>query len=295
MGKEMLLTSEKFGSIEELSYKDDVSLFSHIGEYSQMQPLKLDFFVLLVCLNGHGSLNINGVDYRVDASKMFVCKPNIIVDKSSVSLDFECRGMALSPKFIEQLGRVADGGWDLGVFLGKNPVLPLSDDDIKLFLQYYDLLRTKVTRSPSRHQDAVMQALFRAFMLEFFDIMDRHVKLTPPNFTSSEMLFRHFVEVLMADYPRQRSVEHYASRLCVTPKYLSAVSKSVSGSTASEVINRCITDDVRRLLNDPDKSVKEISNELGFPNLSFFGKYVKRMLGMSPKTYRKSLGATAGE
>ena len=93
-----------------------------------------------------------------------------------------------------------------------------------------------------------MQALFRAFMLEFFDIMDRHVKLTPPNFTSSEMLFRHFVEVLMADYPRQRSVEHYASRLCVTPKYLSAVSKSVSGSTASEVINRCIIDDVRRLL-----------------------------------------------
>lgn len=40
---------------------------------------------------------------------------------------------------------------------------------------------------------------------------------------------------------------------------------------------------------------KEISNELGFPNLSFFGKYVKRMLGMSPKAYRKSLGVIAGE
>lgn len=295
MDKEMTLASEQFGNIEELSYKDDISLFSQIGEYSQMQPFKLDFFVLLVCLNGHGSLNINGVDYKVDAGKLFVCKPHIIVEKSSVSLDFECRGMALSSKFMEQLGRVADGGWDLGMFLGKNPVLSLSDDEISLFMQYYALLGSKITRSYCRHQDAVMQALFRAFMLEFFDIMDRHVKLTPPNFTSSEMLFRHFVEVLMADYPRQRSVEHYASRLCVTPKYLSAVSKSVSGSTASEVINRCITDDVRRLLHNPDKSVKEISNELGFPNLSFFGKYVKRMLGMSPKAYRKSLGVIAGE
>lgn len=237
MDKEMTLASEQFGNIEELSYKDDISLFSQIGEYSQMQPFKLDFFVLLVCLNGHGSLNINGVDYKVDAGKLFVCKPHIIVDKSSVSLDFECRGMALSSKFMEQLGRVADGGWDLGMFLGKNPVLPLSEDERNLFMQYYDLLSSKITRSYCRHQDAVMQALFRAFMLEFFDIMDRHVKLTPPNFTSSEMLFRHFVEVLMADYPRQRSVEHYASRLCVTPKYLSAVSKSVSGSTASEVIN----------------------------------------------------------
>ena len=64
---------------------------------------------------------------------------------------------------------------------------------------------------------------------------------------------------------------------------------------ASEVIHRCIIDDVRLLLHDPDKSVKEISNELGFPNLSFFGKYVKRMLGMSPKAYRKSLCVIAGE
>ena len=169
MDKEMIMASERFGNIEDLSYKDDISLFSQIGEYSQMQPFKLDVFVLLVCLNGHGSLNINGVDYRVDAGKMFVCKPHIIVEKSSVSLDFECRGMALSSKFIDQLGRVADGGWDLGVFLGKNPVLSLSDDEISLFMQYYALLGSKITRSYCRHQDAVMQALFRAFMLEFFD------------------------------------------------------------------------------------------------------------------------------
>lgn len=95
----MTMASERLGNIEDLSYKDDISLFSQIGEYSQMQPFKLKFFVLLVCLNGHGSLNINEVDYRVDAGKMFVCKPYIIVEKSSVSLDFECRGMALSSKF----------------------------------------------------------------------------------------------------------------------------------------------------------------------------------------------------
>lgn len=73
------MASERLGNIEDLSYKDDISLFSQIGEYSQMHPFRLKFFVLLVCLNGHGSLNINGVDYRVDAGKMFVSKPHIIV------------------------------------------------------------------------------------------------------------------------------------------------------------------------------------------------------------------------
>lgn len=152
------MASEKLGNIEDLSYKDDISLFSQIGEYSQMQPFKLDFLELLVCLNGHGSFNINGVDYRVDAGKMFVCRPHIVVEKSSVSLDFECRGMALSSKFIDQLGLVADGGWDLGMFLGKNPVLSLSEDEISLFMQYYALLGSKITHSSCRHQDAVMQA-----------------------------------------------------------------------------------------------------------------------------------------
>ena len=105
-------------------------------------------FRVVVCLNGHGSLNINGVDYRVDAGKMFVCKPHIIVEKSRVSLDFECRGMALSSKFIDQLGRVADGGWDLGMFLGKNPVLSLSEDEISLFMQYSPSLGQK-SRAPT--------------------------------------------------------------------------------------------------------------------------------------------------
>lgn len=132
------MASERLGNIEDLSYKDDISLFSQIGEYSQMHPFRVS----------------------------------------------------------------------------------LSEDEISLFMQYYALLGSKITRSSCRHQDAVMQAL--------------------------------------------------------------------------EVINRCIIDDVRRLLHNPDKSVKEISNELGFPNLSFFGKYVKRMLGMSPKAYRKSLGVIAG-
>lgn len=41
MDKEMTLASERFSNIEDLSYKDDISLFSQIGEYSQMQPFRV--------------------------------------------------------------------------------------------------------------------------------------------------------------------------------------------------------------------------------------------------------------
>lgn len=273
-----------------IQYKEDIALFQQVKDYHCMEPFRVEYFVLLVCLEGNAALNINGVDYKLGAGQMFVGKPQIVIEKSRASLDFECRGMALSKSFIEQIGSLADGGWDVGLFLGKNPVVPLSADEVGLFVQYYDLLQSKIIRQPCRHQDDVMQALFRAFMLEFFDLMDRFVNVAPPKFTSAEMLFKRFLDTLMSTYPRPRSVEWYADKLCVTPKYLSAVSKTVSGSTASEVINKSITDDIKRLLRNPDISIKEIANELDFPNLSFFGKYVKRMLGHSPKAYRKAIG-----
>lgn len=47
--------------------------------------------------------------------------------------------------------------------------------------------------------------------------------------------------------------------------------------------------DVEYQLKRTRKSIKEIANELDFPSLSFFGKYVKRYLGVSPREYRDKL------
>ena len=71
-----------------------------------------------------------------------------------------------------------------------------------------------------------------------------------------------------------------------------APKKDCSGYTASDLINRYVVKDIDYLLKKRDKSVKEICNELEFPNLSFFGRYVKKHLGLSPKQYRESI---AGE
>ena len=49
-------------------------------------------------------------------------------------------------------------------------------------------------------------------------------------------------------------------------------------------------DDVRYYLLNSDMSVKEICDHLGFPNLSFFGKYCRRAFGLSPTEFRKQKG-----
>ena len=45
----------------------------------------------------------------------------------------------------------------------------------------------------------------------------------------------------------------------------------------------------KELLSTTDMSIKEIANKLNFSSISFFGKYVRKKLGMSPKHYREML------
>jgi len=44
---------------------------------------------------------------------------------------------------------------------------------------------------------------------------------------------------------------------------------------------------IRQQLRYSNKTIKEICNELDFPNLSFFGKFVREHMGMSPTEYRQ--------
>ena len=106
------------------------------------------------------------------------------------------------------------------------------------------------------------------------------------DFSSAEALFKRFTQMLSHECPKKREVKQYADALCITPKYLSAICKSQSGKTASEIINSITVNHIKNRLTSSDLTIKEIAAEVGFDNLSFFGKYVRRELGMSPRQFR---------
>jgi AraC-like DNA-binding protein len=82
-------------------------------------------------------------------------------------------------------------------------------------------------------------------------------------------------------------VEWYANELCISPKYLSALCKKNSGKTANEWITEHVLEDIRYYLKQTDYSIKQICDLLGFPNPSFFGRYVKDHFGQTPAYFRQ--------
>ena len=181
---------------------------------------------------------------------------------------------------------MSGSNWDARLFIERHPVFALNEEEASLFRQYYDLLRTKLTRPRRKHHRELAHALLTAFLYDFYDTTERFAQFQPPLYTSGERLFKAFTDLVTGTHPRPRNVAWYADRLNVTPKYLSTVVKERSGEPASAFIQRYIISDITYLLRHTTKSIKEIAIELDFPNLSFFGKYVRHHLGCSPKQFR---------
>ena len=82
-------------------------------------------------------------------------------------------------------------------------------------------------------------------------------------------------------------MEWYSSEMCLTPKHLSEVVKQVSGKTAGQWITTLVIIEIKSLLRHTTLSIKEVAQEMNFPNQSFLGKYFKNVEGVSPSDFRK--------
>ncbi len=82
------------------------------------------------------------------------------------------------------------------------------------------------------------------------------------------------------------TVNHMASQLQLSPKYLSDLLKQETGKTALELIHLYMISEAKNLLIGGDRSISEIAYQLGFENPPYFSRLFKKEVGMSPKEYK---------
>ena len=251
---------------------------------------QLNAFTSLLCIQGEGTLSLNNCEVKLQPNDLFLCAAGNVLERKEVSDDFCCYGFYLSRHFLETIHNIPSYIWSLKAYASAHPVTRISEENARVYREYYNLIRSKLeNQQDAANCQIVTNLLIQAFMYEFHDILASHIEMSPGKFTSGDYLFKQFVELLIESYPKPRMIGDYANKLHVTPKYLSMVCKQSCGEGASMLINRYVLNDVKNLLLRPDKSIKEIVNELGFPSVSYFGKYVKNNLGVSPRDYHKQL------
>lgn len=244
----------------------------------------------LLCTKGRSRFLHNYRELSIEEGDMLVCAPGDYLEGVEMSDDFSTCGFYLTEQFFKELSNIPLGLVNARVYISEHPIMHINKRAAEVFKQYYELIRSKLNvETPIKHHKLITDLLLEAFIYEFHDTLENTIEAQPMHFTSGDNLYKDFLNLIFSSYPKPRSVVWYANKLNVTPKYLSSVTKIQGGETASTIINRYVLEDVKRNLMRPEKTIKEIVCELNFPSISFFGKYVKKHLGLAPKFYRKQI------
>lgn len=281
-------TEEEFRKkLEELT-SEDLAVFDELGSVP-IRNFHSDTFILLICLEGKGTCKLEGRTFEVNKHDLVIGHPNMFVENAMVSLDFKCKGIVVSPAFFESIFFLGGNTWEAMLALRKQPILHLSKDEISHSLFNHSVIAHKLSETQLPHHKESLKLLLHSMIYELYDTLSPKLNLDDKgyDYSASEQLFRRFSKLLAEESPRRQEVGYYADRLCVTRKYLSSVCKQESGKTASALINGITINYIKQTLLSTDKTIKEIAFETGFNNLSFFGKYVRRELGLSPREYRQ--------
>lgn len=103
---------------------------------------------------------------------------------------------------------------------------------------------------------------------------------------SYSLLVQHVILRIDMDITADLGLKAHAQALNVNPSYLSTLFKKETGSTLTEYVARKRIDHAIYLLNSTDMQVQTIAQYCGIPDVNYFTKTFKRLIGMTPKEYR---------
>jgi AraC-like DNA-binding protein len=267
--------------------ESDVSTHDKVKDLARLFPLGPMSNLIALCIRGHLSVKTSDQRYDISEGDVLICPPNVVFDNTSFSDDFECRVMCISDHIIQGVLRSKIDVWHHAVYINHVNIISTSDVCREEFGFYYSLVRSKMTNHDKTVPREILLALIRAFLLELCYILENtHDLDTGQKLSQGKVLFNKFISLLSSSDMKRQPITTYASQLAITPKYLTMLCLKYSNKTASEWVVQYTIEEIRFYLKSSNLSIKEISAKLGFSNMSHFGSYVRKHLGVSPSEFR---------
>lgn len=271
---------------------DDIVIIDNVKTLMQTSLAMVNMNLITVGIEGKAQGVMNGRMVEIHKNQVVICPPNVSLCDFMMSPDFEFKAMFLTNRILQSFLREKMSVWNEVMYIHKMNVLTMDWQDVEFYSHFYDMLKLCIDygKDDPYHTDIIYSLLRGAFL----GVCGRLKKLVPQTDTSQggtagTSLFQRFLDLLNSGDIKHRTVNSYADELFVTPKYLSSVCKKCSGKTANEWITEHVVEDIRYYLQQTDLSIKQVCNQLGFANPSFFGKYVKEHFGMTPMQIRRNM------
>ena len=264
---------------------------------SNDKPIDIDFkypfsfngIVFAFCLKGTGKIRIDLREYHTNENSLTIMLPNQVVEHIEHSNDFFVELLAFDFDFLADIPIPKD--FDMPRKVAQRPVLDLVEKEAHNLLRYYSFIVETFNNNDSKgseYFEQIVKGLLYSLLMEIVIIYTQIESNQKDKKISSrsEDIVEQFLELLKKHYKEGRTSSYYADKMFITAKYLSITLKKVTGRSINTWIEDAIIIGAKMLLKSSKLTVLQISEELNFPNASYFGRFFKRHTGMTPKGYR---------
>lgn len=271
--------------------KDTIFEFLDFGPDSEIPNLGtpasklIEGGAVVICTEGSVRLMIDSQDYTIAKDDLCVILPFSVIQPLESTDDFRGFALAIEMGSVQRLG--------LSPIAQHYPTIqaapcvhmpPASRENLNALFEY--MHRIAAEDHPFRKEiaDNILNILAHDIVAVYMDCnpSEHH------GVSRQEQIFRNFMYSLTRNFKERKGVDFYAREAFLTPRHFSAVIKAKSGKTPIQLIGEKNIAYAKILLSDSPMTIQEISNELHFPNQSFFAKYFKNATGMSPRAFRSS-------
>ena len=244
-------------------------------------------FAFMLVDKGWMTIYYNGRELTFHPNDLYTYSPGLPVDVIATSDDFH--GLCLMAD--EHVTIEAPSVHDL-VHLAYLPIVQLHEPTQTLASDAAQHLIMKMREiigylhSDHIYKGEVFVMLYSIFLLDLQNAQQRAIvdRQIPQRV---EEIFIDFIRLLPRYFVEHHDIPFYASKLHITPVYLSRVVRQVTGRTVVDYINQMLLMEASFLLQTSQLSITQIADHLHFADTPSFSKFFSRLSGMSPKEYRK--------
>ncbi len=243
----------------------------------------------LLCTAGEGSFVFNERCYHIVKNDLVVIPTPSRVKGLAAHADMQVEWFAADYKFLQN--QLPSNNYSIGgsISLNQDPIIRLTDEQMQQLLCDFHRLRD---RMQDRHLQFYRELMGSLCLTMMYDIFEVHAQrdATDSHTDRTAYIVKQLMALLSTGISRtERNVSYYAERLNVSPKYLSATVKRVTGHSVTSYIDRYTIPLLKDLLDDERLSLTQIAERMNFASLSYFSRYCSKHLGPSPSNYRQSL------
>ena len=280
--RRILLTSDTFQILKEGQI---ISTFNKCG--------------IFYCQRGSVEVSLEGCHYHIKPGDVYIYMASTLVHLLHKSEDAE--GIMVEVDFYYILPIVNKViNVESQLFMRKNPCVSLSGEQCAHFEYLLNNLWDRINAEDCQKENVqyqhlkleLIKSMGQTICYEILNMYLTNQPLQPLQQGKKDVVFQNFMLSLFRFYRKERDVSFYARMQHITPRYFSAIIKEKTGDSALQWIVRMVITEAKQLLEESDLSIKEIADQLNFPTQSFFGKYFKQYVGVSPKEYRNNAATT---